>query len=349
MHRIMGTHRFQLLGRGQLIGAQKTRAQYSTLLGCVLSMAFNFVLLGSALAQGQYPNRPIRIVVPVPPGPAADAIPRIIADKLSAKWGKPVFIENRPGAALKLGAEVVAKAEPDGYTLLATPPDPLVIAPHFFQKLDYDPAAFAPVTVLVKFPLVLALNPKVPVSTFPELIAYAKANPDKLTFGTSGVGSLPQLMMEDLQQTAGLHFVHVPYQGLGPAMRDLIAGHIDAMFDAVGNTLQYVKEGKLKLLAVTGGKRVAELPDVPTISEMLPKVSHEFWFGVVAPPKTAPEITNKLSQAIAEVLQQPDVRQRLANFVVTPVGSSPAETAAFLRQENGRWQNIIAAGGLKAE
>lgn len=304
---------------------------------------------GTALAQADYPSRTVKIVVPVPPGPAADAVPRIIAVKLSARWGKPVIIENRPGAALNLGADAVAKAEPDGYTLLATPPDPLVVARHIFPKLSFDPMAFVSVTVLVKFPMVLVAHPRVPAATLSELIAYAKANPDKLTFGTSGKGSLPQLIMEDFMQSAGIRLVHVPYQGLGPAMRDLLAGHIDVMFDSIGNVLPQAKDGKLRLLAITRSQRSPELPEVPAISETFPNFSHEPWFGMVAPPKTSPEIAENLSQAISEVLKQPDVAARLANFSLTPVGGSPAEMAAFMKRDSERMSRIVNAAGLKIE
>ena len=305
--------------------------------------------IGPALAQSDYPSRTVKIVVPVPPGPAADAVPRIVAEKLSARWGKPVIIENRPGAALNLGADAVAKAEPDGYTLLAAPPDPLVVAQHIFAKLGFDPTAFVPVTVLVKFPMLLVAHPRVPATTLSELIAYAKANPDKLTFGTSGKGSLPHLIMEDLMQSAGIRLVHVPYQGLGPAMRDLLAGHIDVMFDSIGNVLPQAKVGKLKLLAATRNQRLAELPEVPAISDTFPTVSHELWIGVVAPPKTSPAIAENLSKAISEVLSQPDVAARLANFSLTPVGGSPTEMAAFMKRDSERMSRIVKAAGLKIE
>ena len=223
-------------------------------------------------AQNGYPNRTIKIVVPLPPGPVADVLPRIIGEKLATKWGQPVVIENRPGAVQNLGAEAVAKAEPDGYTLLATPPGPLVVSQHFFPKLGFDPTAFVPVTVMVKVPAVIVVNPKVPVSTVQELIAYSKANPNTVTYGSPGAGSTPQLAMEKLTAAAGIRLVHVPYQGLAPAMNDLLAGHIDVMIDNLGNVMQHIKDGRLKLIAATTEARIPELPDVPTVSETLPGV-----------------------------------------------------------------------------
>ena len=251
----------------------------------------------AAFAQGSYPSRTIKIIVPLPPGPVADVVPRMIAEKLAAKWGQPVIVENRPGASLNLGAEAVARAEPDGYTLLATPPPPLVLSQHFFAKLGFDPTAFVPVTVMVKVPAVVVVNPRVPVSNLPELIAYAKANPNKLSYGSPGIGTTPQLAMEMLTRSAGIRFVHVPYQGLGPAMNGLLGGHIDVMIDNFGNVRQHIKDGRLKLIAATTETRIPDLPDTPTVSETLPGVSFVDWFGLVAPPKTPPKIAAAMSLA----------------------------------------------------
>jgi tripartite-type tricarboxylate transporter receptor subunit TctC len=303
----------------------------------------------AAIARSDYPNRTIKIVVPTPPGAILDILPRIIADKLSAQWGQSVVIENRPGAAQNLGAEAVAKAEPDGYTLLVTPPGPLVISQYYYPKLGFDPTAFVPVTIMVTVPPLLVVNPRVPVSTVEEWIAYAKANPNKMTYGSPGAGSTPQLAMEKLMSAAGIRLIHVPYQGLAPAQRDLIAGHIDVMIDNLGNALPYIKDAKLKLLAVTTEARSPELPDTPAISETLPGFAHADWFAVVAPPKTPPEITAKLSLAIAEVLRLPQVAERFRDLSVIPVGSSAAETAAVLKQDAERWRAIILSAGIKAD
>ena len=189
-----------------------------------------------SFAQNDYPSRSIKIIVPLPPGPVADVLPRIIAQKLAARWGQPVIIENRPGASQNIGAEAVAKAEPDGYTLLATPPAPLVVSQHLFPQLGFDPTTFVPITVMVKVPAVLIVNPKVPASNLKELIAYAKASPSKLTYGSPGLGSTQQLAMEQIMTRAGIRFVHVPYKGLAPAMTDLLAGHIDVMIDNLGTS-----------------------------------------------------------------------------------------------------------------
>jgi tripartite-type tricarboxylate transporter receptor subunit TctC len=319
----------------------------STVLRCLCAAVCVVAAVPTPAAAESYPNRTIKIVVPVPPGPLLDVVPRIIGEKLSAKWNVPVVIENRPGAAQTLGAEAVAKSEPDGYTLLASPPGPLVVSQHLRSKLSYEPGAFVPVSVMVKLPTVLVANPKLPVSNLREFLAYAKANPNKLNYGSPGVGSTPHLAAEELMKAASIRFAHVPYQGMAPAMNDLIAGHIDVMIDLFGNTWPNVKEGKLKLLAVLTPARMPQAPDVPTMAEAVAGYALVEWFAIVAPPKTPADVTAKLSAAIAETLKLPDVAKRLADFAAIPVGSSPAESAAFIKGESERWREVIDAIGLK--
>jgi tripartite-type tricarboxylate transporter receptor subunit TctC len=305
--------------------------------------------LGGAVAQPDYPNRAIKIIVPVPPGPTLDSLPRIIASHLSERWHVPITIENRPGAAQNLGAEAVARAEPDGYTLLVAPKGPLVISQHTYSNLGFDPGAFVPVAIFATQPTVLVANPKAPFSTVPELIAYAKANPGRLNYGSPGTGGPLHLQFEILDGDAGIRLVHVPYKGLAPAEADLLAGHIDVMFDNFGNALEYIKDGKLKALGVTSKSRLAELPDVPALAESFPDFIFSEWFAIVAPPKTSPEIAAKLSRAIGETLRLPEVAQRFRDVSVTPVGSSPDETAALLKQETETWRKVVAQLGLKID
>jgi tripartite-type tricarboxylate transporter receptor subunit TctC len=305
--------------------------------------------IGPAIAQVEFPNRAIRFVVPVPPGPILDTLPRIVAEKVSMKWNRPVVIENRPGAAGNLGAEVVFKAAPDGYTLLVTPAGPLTISPHLFPKLGFDPAAFVPVTVLVTIPAVLVVNSKLPFFTLQDLIAYAKANPGKITYGTPGRGSSPHLATEMLMNAADIRLIHVPFNGFGPALNNLLGGHIDVMIDNLGNVSQSIENGSLRVLGATTQTRIPELPDVPAIAETYPGFAYTSWFAVVAPPKTPPEVAAKLSQAIAEALKFPDVTQRFRGFFVAPVGSSPGETAAFIHREDELWRKLIQANGIKLD
>ncbi len=323
--------------------------RYDSSLKLCLAAALLAAMPAMATAQSDYPNRAIRIVVPLPPGATADSLPRIIGERLAARWGQPVIVENRPGAALNIGAEAVARAEPDGYTLLATPPSPLTVNGYLYSRLGYDPRAFVPVTVMAQLPNVLMVHPKLGISSMAELIAYARANPDKLTYASSGAGSIPHLTMELLKTRGGIGVVHVPYKGLAPALTDLIAGHVDMMFDNLGNALAPVKSGRLKGLGVGSGERIAALPEMPAIAETFPGFLSTTWFAIVAPPKTPAEIAARLSAAIAEIIRQPDVARRFADLSSTPVGGTPAETASFLRQEQERWQKVIAAAGIKPE
>jgi tripartite-type tricarboxylate transporter receptor subunit TctC len=302
-----------------------------------------------AAAQGNYPSRLIKIIVPVPPGAFADTLPRVIGEKLAAMWGQPVIIENRPGAASNLGAEAAAKASPDGYTLLATPPGPLVVNQSLYAKLPFDPEAFVPVTVMAALPYVLLANPAVPFSDVQGLVAHAKANPDKLNFGSAGIGSPPHLAMEWLKTLAGIRMTHVPYKGSGLALTDLVAGHVDLMFDNIGNPVPLVRDGKVRALGVASEKRITALPDVAPIAETFSSFKVTTWFAIVAPAKTPPEIAAKLSTAIGEILQMPDVVTRLQASYATAIGGSPAATAALIKAETERWRMIVQAAGIKPE
>jgi tripartite-type tricarboxylate transporter receptor subunit TctC len=317
--------------------------------GLLLVAAMLATAPSALLAQADYPNHAIKFVVPVPPGNMLDAMPRIIGDKLSPRWNQPVIVENRPGAASNLGTEMVFKSPPDGYTLLVTPPGPLAISQHVYTKLGFDPSQFVPVSELVRFPFLLIANNNFPVSNLQELIARAKANPDKVTFATPGVSSTPHLTMEKLSRAAGVRFVHVPYQGLSPALNDLLGGHVDVMFDTPGNILGHVREGKVKLIAVTGAKRLADYPAIPALGDVYSGVVHEDWFAVVAPPRTPAQVADKLSQAIAESLKLPDVAKRISEAGFTSVGSSPAQTAAMIKAESDKFRPIIAEAGIKID
>jgi tripartite-type tricarboxylate transporter receptor subunit TctC len=309
----------------------------------LLELGFTATGVTPATAQPSFPSRTVKIVVPNPPGTLLDVIPRIIAEKLSEKWGQSVIIENRPGAAQNIGADVVAKSDPDGYTLLATPPGPLVVSQWYFPKLTFDPSTFVPITVMVGVPMLLVANPALPVSSFGEFIAYARSNPDKLNYGSPGAGSTPQLAQEALMQAGGFKMTHVPYQGMGPALKDLIAGHIQVMLDIAGNSLPLIQEGRLKALAATGNARIPQLPDVATVGETLPGYAHAEWFALAAPPKTSPALAAHISSSVAAVLKQPDVAQRLNVMAATPIGSGPDDAARFIEGERERWRRIVAA------
>jgi tripartite-type tricarboxylate transporter receptor subunit TctC len=301
-----------------------------------------------ALAQ-DYPSRPVKIIVPFPAGGSADVIPRIVGEWLSRKWGQPVVIENRPGAAGNIGAELAYKAEPDGYTLLSAPPPPLVINHNLYPKLGYDPTEFVPIVIMGRVPNALVVNPRFPPNDVAGVIAYAKSNPGKFTSANQGNGSTSHLTSELFQLMAGVKFQHVPYRGSAPALTDLVGGSVDIMFDNLGVSLPLVKSGQLKLLAVATPKRMAALPDVPTIAETLPGFESAAWFGIVAPPKTPQAIADKINADVNEALRQSDIAQRLGQLSAEPIGGTPQATAAYMREEIERWRKVIKAANVRLD
>ena len=307
------------------------------------------LLVANAYAQ-EWPQKAVRIVVPFPAGGSADLMPRVVAEKLTEKWGQPFIVDNRPGAAGNIGADLVFRAEPDGYTLLSGPPPPLVINKLLYPKLTYDPAQFVPITVIGAIPNVLLVQPKLGVNSVTDLMTYARRNPEKLNYASQGSGTTSHLTAELFKSMAGgLQITHVPYKGTAPALTDLLAGQVDMMFDNLGVSLPHVKSGKLKALAVASSKRFPGLPDVPALAESLPGFESLAWFGIVAPPRTSPAIAEKLAAAVAEALKTPEVQKRLAELSAEPMGLSPAQTAAFMRRETERWGAVIRAAGVKVE
>jgi tripartite-type tricarboxylate transporter receptor subunit TctC len=312
------------------------------------------ILAAPAWAQDPaagYPSRAIRIIVPFPAGGAADALPRIVGARLAKKWGQPVVVENRTGASGSIGAEAVWRADPDGYTLLATPPAPLVINPSLYKKLSYDPAQLVPVTVVAAIPSVLLVNAaKVPATTLQEFVALVRANPDKYNYASQGTTTVSFLTTEMFKTAAGgLRITHVPYKGTAPGLAALLAGEVEIMFDNLGVTMQHVRSGRLRALAVGSGKRVPALPEVPAMAEFYPGFASVAWFSVSAPPKTPASIAEKLSRAIAEALKEPEVAVRLADLSAEPIGSTPAAMAALMKEDAERWRAVIHAAGVKAE
>ena len=303
----------------------------------------------SVFAQDAYPNRAIKIIAPVGAGSVADLVPRLVAEKLGGQWGVPVYVENRPGGNTNIGAEAAARAEPDGYTLLAAPATTLAVNPSLFPKLTFDLTAFVSVTVIADQPNVLVANPKLPFSTVQGLISFAKANPGKLTYASPGVGSVQHLSMELLASMTGIALVHVPYKDLPEAVNDVVGGHVDLLFDNLGSAAALIKNGNLKAIAVGSERRNVFLPDMPSLSEAVPGFRSVTWFAVVAPPRTPAVIAEKLSAAIAEILKTADVTNRFRDLYATPVGSSPADTAAFFAQERERWRSAIVSAGIKVE
>jgi len=310
------------------------------------SLLISATLIGSALqAQAQdYPSKPIRIIVPTTAGSSTDALARLVGEKLAAKFGQPVRVENRPGASNTLGSEMVYRSPPDGYTLLFMAGPFLQKA--LFPKLAFDPDEFVPLSTAATAYSVLVVHPNVPAQTLPELLTYAKANPNKLNYASTGTGSPAHLAAELLKKVGGITAVQVPFQGNAPALNALLAGHVDLMLINLGQALPHIRSGKLRALAVAADKRSALLPNVPIASETLPDFVSLVWFGLHAPPGTPAAIANKISAATDEALRAPEIERWLATNTFEAVGGTPAEALEFRRRHTDRWVKVIKETGI---
>jgi tripartite-type tricarboxylate transporter receptor subunit TctC len=318
--------------------------KYTAIIALALIAFFPIAFSTPRARAEDYPAHTIKIVVPFPAGGTADVMPRIIADWLSHKWGQSIIIEDHAGAGGNIGAEIVAKSDTDGYTLLSSPPPPLVINQNLYPHLDFDPAQFVPIVVMGRVPNALVVNPdKIAANNVKEFIAYLAANPGKVTDATQGNGTTSHLTSELFQMMAHVKLQNVPYRGSAPALNDLVGGNVDCMFDNLGVSLQLVKAGKLKLLAVASPKRMASLPDVPTIAETLPGFSSVTWYAIVAPAGTPAAIVDKLNAGVNEALRDPDIVKRLGDLSAEAVGGTAAATATYFRDETKRWKNVITS------
>jgi tripartite-type tricarboxylate transporter receptor subunit TctC len=302
-------------------------------------------------AQATYPNRPIQLVVTVPPGGAADIVARVIGGKLSDGLGQPVLIVNRGGAGGTTAAAQVAKSEPDGYTLLLNTIATHGIGPHIYANLPYDPVKdFSPVMLVVKLPLIMVVNADLPARTVNDVIALAKAKPGELSFSSSGTGGAPHLAGELFKGLTGTDLLHVPYRGSGPAVIDLIAGRIAMMFDATPSLLPHISAGKLRPLAAASPQRHRLLPDVPSFAELgYPGMDIALWYGIAAPGGTPAPIVQRLNAELAKIVDMPDVRKNLAEQGADLQGGSAEDFAAFMRNESARWSSVVKQAGIKAE
>ena len=314
----------------------------------ILLLALISLVCPPAFAQ-TFPTKPLQIIVPLAPGGGTDLLARVIADKLRDKFGQPVTVANRSGAAGNIGADAVFQAAPDGHTLLFTQPAPLVVNKALYGKLTFEPEQFVPIALVSIQDIMLAVNPKVPASSLPELIAYARANPGKLNFGSSGAGSAPHLAAELFGSMAGVKMVHVPYKGSGESQAATLAGHVDLTFFAFSTALRHTKAGKLRAIAVGGARRNPQAPDLPSISEVLPGYSAASWTAFVAPPNTPAPVAQTLASAISEIVKMPDVQKRLVDAGDEPADMTPAQMAAFLREERQRWGTLIKDLGVEAK
>ena len=313
-------------------------------------MAFSLALACAAPAQAQqYPTRPVRFVVPFAPGGSTDTLARTLGQKLSEALGEQVVVDNRSGGSGNIGMEIVARAAPDGHTIVLGYIANLAIGPSLYAKLPFDPVKdFAPVTQLASSPNVLAAHPAVPARNLKELIALARARP--VNFASAGVASVGHLTGEFLNSLAGIKMVHVPYKGSGQAVTDLLGGHVQLMFSGFSSALPHIRAGKLRALAVTGAKRSPALPDVPTIAESgFPKFEATAWYGVLAPAQTPRPIVIRLHDEIIKALQLPDVKERLASVGFEIVGSTPEAFGAYIQSEIRKWEKVVKASGAKPE
>lgn len=307
--------------------------------------------LSAASLWAAYPEKPVRLVVPFPAGGSVDLVGRLIAQRLSTDLKQPFIVENRPGAGGGIGADVVAKAAGDGYTLLLAGVSTHAINPALYRSLPYDPVKdFAPISLVVTLPNLLVVNPALPVHSVEELTTYARANPRKLSFASSGNGTTPHLSAELFVRAAGIEMVHVPYKGSAPALADLVGGQVQLMFDNIPTSLQLVRAGKLRALAVTGARRSRAAPDVPTVAESgYPGYVVISWQGLFAPARTPTDVIDTLSRATRKVLSEKALQDQLARDGVETAGNAPAQFAAFLLAEMARWAKVVRESGARIE
>ena len=313
-------------------------------------LAAALLFAGAALAQS-YPSRPVKVVVPWPPGQATDIAARVVAQKLQDALGQAFVIENKPGAGGAIGSEIVAKSAPDGYTLLAASSGPLSIMPHL-QKVPYEPLKdLAPISVIAATPFALVTHPSFPANNAKEFIALVKANPGKYTFSSSGTGATAHLFVELFNSMAHIQARHVPYKGSAPALTDVMNGEISYTIETVAATAPHIKAGRLKTYGVSTAKRTAAMPDVPPLAETaeLPGYDVAAWIGYAAPAGTPREITARLSSEIQKALQTPEMKERMANIGLDAVWSTPQEMASFMRREQERYAKIIKDANIKIE
>jgi tripartite-type tricarboxylate transporter receptor subunit TctC len=317
------------------------------------ALALSIALFAIAVqAQAQpYPSQPIKMIVPFTAGGTTDILARTIGQKLSEAWRQPVIVENKPGAGGNIGADAVAKAKPDGYTILMGTIGTQSINASLYSKMPYDAAKdFAPITLVAVVPNLLVVHPSVSAKTVGELVALAKAKPGQLNFASSSTGGSPHLAGEMFKQMTGADIVHVPYKGSAPALTDLLGGQVALMFDNMPSALPHVKAGKLRALGVTSARRSQAVPDIPTIAESgVAGYEVDSWFGILAPAGTPKEVVGKLNAEIVRILQMPDVRQRLQEQGAEPVGGTPEQFDEHIRKETVKWARVVKASGAKVD
>ncbi len=309
---------------------------------CLAALALLGPVIGLQPASAQdFPTRRVSVVVPSPAGSTTDALARLVADQLQQRWKSPVIVENN-ARGLNAGAEQVTRATPDGYTLLVSPPLPLTVANLLYRDINYQPAQFVPISLLAKGTNVLSMRRDFPANTVKELVAFAKANPNKVTYASQGPGSTAHLSGAQLEVRAGIKMTHVPYRGAAPAINDLIAGHIDIFFDTVTTAVPLFRGDKIKIIAVASPERIESLQELPTVAESgLPGFRSITWFAMAGPPKMPADLAARINRDVVEILRRSDVDKRLRGFNLDPMIGSPADAAHFFADETALWGNVI--------
>jgi tripartite-type tricarboxylate transporter receptor subunit TctC len=309
--------------------------------------------VAAAAVQGRaatYPDRPIRVIVPVPAGGGVDTIARLVTGKMRETLGQPLIIENKPGVGGSVGAEIVFGSAPDGYTLLASQPSPITTNPFLYKSLNYDPAQLTPIAIMSHVPNVLLVRVDLPAKNVQEFIAYAKANPGRLNYASQGIGTTSHLTAELFQLLTHTKLTHVPYKGTAPAVADLLAGNVDLMFNELATSIELHKSGRARILAVTTKQRIASLPDVPTLDESgVPGCISDTWHALTAPPKTSEDIVAKLNAAANTALRSPDLMARFDELSIGPGGGTPAQLADLIKEETRRWGEVIRSAGIQPQ
>jgi tripartite-type tricarboxylate transporter receptor subunit TctC len=300
-----------------------------------------------AIAQAPFPARTVKFVVPFPGGGINDVLARIVGEKLQTKWGQTIVVENRTGAGGNIGADLAYQSEPDGYTLLLSPPGPLAINQSLYKQLSYKPQDFVPITLVGSVPNVVIVRKELPVNSLKELIAYIKANPGKVTFGSQGNGATPHLTGMMFQAMTDTHMVHVPYRGENLVLNDMIGGHVDVFFGNIAAGGPPFRDGRVKIVALADARRSPVLPEIPTTAEAgLPGLVSTGWFALAAPPKTPSALANEIARAADEVIRMPDVQAKFRAASVEPIGTGPAAMAAFIKEEAQRWSDVIKKNNI---
>jgi tripartite-type tricarboxylate transporter receptor subunit TctC len=308
------------------------------------------LVVQNASAQAAYPTKPVKIVVSFPAGGTTDSLTRIVGQRLSAKWGQAVIVENRPGAGGNIAGAYISRADPDGYTLFSSAPGPLTINVSLYKNLNFDPRKFTPVTMIADMPNVLTVGPSIKAKTMAELITYAKANPGKVRFATQGNGTTSHLTGELFQSLTGVKMVAVPYKGSTPALTDIIGGQVDIMFDNITTSLPFFKAERVNIVAVTAAARIPSLPNVPTAKEAgVSNFESGTWVAIVAPPGTPAAIADKVNKDMAEILKMPDVIKQFGLLGANPSKGSPAQMDAFLKAETEKWRKVVQAAHISID